>query len=131
MKNFNDLKQKIEDLEEEKFNKQLEIDDLDSEIEEATQLLQYTFNKDKDDMNAVLNAETLNLLKKLFVNANIYCEISKKCKNCYYVEDCEYIDESDKGITCNLITFSKELIKFVFSEGWAEFLECNGIDLGK
>ena len=128
MENFNDLKQRIEDLEEEKFNKQSEIDDLDTEIEEATQLLQYTFNKDKDNANAVLNAETINLLKKLAENINIYNQMSNKCSKCYYAEDCDYIDESDKGTTCNLIEFADSFTKFIFSEGWEEFLSINGIN---
>lgn len=131
MENFNKLQQKIENLEQEKFNKQLEIEDIDVEIEETTQLLQYTFNKDKDNANAVLNAETINLLKKLAENINIYNQMSNKCLKCYYAEDCDYIDESDKGTTCNLIEFANSFRDFIFSQGWEEFLTIKGVNFSK
>lgn len=131
MENFNKLQQKIENLEQEKFNKQLEIEDINSEIEETTQLLQYTFNKDKDNTNAVLNAETINLLKKIAENINIYNQMSNKCSKCYYAEDCDYIDESDKGMTCNLIEFANSFRDFISSQGWAYFLSINGINFSK
>lgn len=131
MENFKQLQQKIENLEQEKFNKQLEIEDIEVEIENSTQLLQYTFNKDKDNANAVLNSETLSLLKKLAENINIYNQMSNKCSKCYYAEDCDYIDESDKGTTCNLIEFADSFAKFIFSEGWEEFLSINGINFSK
>lgn len=122
---FKELQKKLEDLEQEKFTKQLEMDDLETDIEDTMKEMQVAFHKEKNNEHKNLINDALNNLKNLWDNMANFEIIKENCENCPYYDECEYLDESELSTSCNLIQLMDDLYK-VF-HNWNCFLTSHNI----